>query len=472
MYGLISRRWIPPVLALAIAGCAVGPNYKRPALELPNQFRSEPAASTNSFADLPWWSVFKDPILQELIRVAWTNNYDVRIAATRVEQARANWQQNRALFFPQLNYNGVASRGKNVINNNAFANGVTEGYFVGDLGASWEIDLWGRIRRLSESARAQFLASEEARHDVQVSLVAQLAQNYFQLLALDQEVQIARQTSNSFGESLTIFSERLAQGVASKLETSAAEAAEASAAATVPDLERQIAFEENQISVLLGRNPGPIGRNRDMLEEPLPPQVPAGLPSALLERRPDIREAEDNLRSANAQVGVAVADFFPRITLTGLLGAVSPELSSITGNGASAWSLGAGLTGPLFQGGALRAQYRRALAQREQARLQYQQTLLNALQEVADQLVARQRYAEQRVEQARAVQAYEVAVQVARQRYVAGNASYYEVLQEQQELFPAQNTLVEVELNQLLAVVQLYRALGGGYTVGQTNLAR
>jgi multidrug efflux system outer membrane protein len=452
------------LLLLLLAGCAVGPNYKRPPLDVPANFRHEPAAAaTNSLADLPWWSVFKDATLQDLIRAALTNNYDLRIAVARVEQARAILAENRSLFFPQLNYAGVASRGKNVIDNNPFANGATEGYYVGDLQAYWEIDLWGQIRRLNESARAQLFASQEARRDIMVSLVSQVAQAYFQLLALDQELDIARRTTNSFGESLTIFSERLTGGVASKLETSAAEAALASAAATVPDLERQIDFQENQINLLLGRNPGPVPRSHALLQEHFPPEVPVGLPSALLERRPDIREAEQSLRSANAQVGVAVADYFPQISLTGLLGAVSPELSAITGGSANAWSLAASVTGPLFRAGQLSAERRRALALREAARLRYQETVLNAFREVSDNLFARQKFADQQVQQQRAVQAYEVAVQVAKERYVAGRASYYEVLQEQQLLFPAQNTLVQVELDQLLAVVQLYRALGGGY---------
>jgi multidrug efflux system outer membrane protein len=450
---------------LLLASCAVGPSYKRPALSVPPNFRSAPAqAPTNSFADLAWWAVFKDDRLQDLVRAALTNNYDLRVAVARVDQARAVLAENRAAFFPQLNYNGTAARGKNVANGAAvFNHGSIGDNLLADGSASWELDLWGRIRRLNESARAQFFASQEARRDVMVSLVSQVAQAYFQLLALDRDLEIAASTTNSFGESLTIFSERLQGGVASKLETSAAEAAMASAAATVPDLDRQIELQENLINFLLARNPGPVPRSQLLLREQLLPEVPAGLPSALLERRPDIRQAEQSLRSANAQVGVAVADFFPRLSLTGLFGQVSPELSAFTGGGANAWSIGANLTGPLFQGGFLVGQYHQALALREESRLRYQQTVLASFQEVSNDLIARRKFAEQRVEQARAVQAYEVAVQVSKDRYVAGKASYYEVLQEQQLLFPAQNALVQVELNQLVAMVQLYRDLGGGY---------
>jgi len=452
-------------LLLLITSCAVGPNYRRPPLDVPGNFRNAPPqAQTNSFADMAWWAVFKDDKLQELVRVALTNNFDVRIAMARVVEARAVLAENRAAFFPQVTYDGTAARGKNVANGAAvFNHGATGDNLLADASASWELDLWGRIRRLNESARAQYFASQEARRDVMVSLISQVAQAYFQLLALDRELEIAKSTTNSFGESLTIFSERLQGGIASKLESSAAEAALASAAATVPDLERQSELQENQINLLLGRNPGPVERSQVLLHEQIFPDVPAGLPSALLERRPDIREAEQTLRSFNAQVGVAVADFFPRLSLTGLFGQVSPELSAFTGGGANVWSIGANLTGPLFQGGLLVGQYHQALAQREEYTLRYKQAVLTSFQEVSNDLVARQKFADQRVQQVRAVQAYEVAVQVSKDRYVAGKASYYEVLQEQQLLFPAQNSLVQVELNQLLAMVQLYRDLGGGY---------
>ena len=272
-----------------------------------------------------------------------------------------------------------------------------------------------------------------------------------------------RDTTNSFGQSLKLFSERLRGGVSSKLETAAAEAAQASAAATVPELEWQIVVEENQIRILLGMNPGPIIRRKKLLEELLPPEVPPGLPSALLERRPDIRQAEQLIRSANAQIGVAKADFYPRFSLTALFGQVSPELSTFTSSAANAWSLAANLAGPIFEGGLLKGQYRQARAAREEAALQYQSVVLNAFQEVSNALTAREQLARERIEQARSVKAYEEAVQVANERYTAGHANYYELLQEQQLLFPAENALTQTELNQLLATVQLYRALGGGW---------
>ncbi len=314
-----------------LPGCAVGPNYKRPAVNTPETFRGETRSSTNSFADLPWWQVFHDEQLQWLIREALTNNYDLRIAVSRMEQARAQAAEARSQLFPQIDYGAAAGGGKNAgANNQPSPTGVEGTVFAGDVQAAWEIDLWGRIRRQTEAAQAQYFASQEARRDVTISLIAQVAQDYFQLLALDRQLQIAYDSTNSFAESLKIFNQRLRGGVASKLETASAEALLDAAAATVPDLEQQIASQENQLNVLLGRNPGAIERTNLSLDAESSPDVPAGLPSALLERRPDIREAEQQLRAANAQVGVAKANFFPQLDLTGMFGRVSPELATIT----------------------------------------------------------------------------------------------------------------------------------------------
>jgi outer membrane protein, multidrug efflux system len=449
---------------LLLAGCTMGPNYQRPPAAAPPTFRGETHASTNSLADLPWWQVFHDDNLQALIHAALTNNYDLRLAVTRVEQARQVAAQTRAQFFPQLSYGASAAGGKNIGPGGVAIPGQKEGgLYQGQLSASWDIDLWGRIRRLNESARAQFFATEEARRNVTISVLAQVASDYFQLLSLDRQLGIARAATNSFGQSLKLFNQRLQGGVASKLETSSAEALLDSAAATIPDLNRQIAAVENQLSILLGVSPSAIPRAGSSLEEQLPPPVPAGLPSALLERRPDIRQAEQLLRSANAQVGVAKADFFPQLNLTGLLGQVGTNLSSITSGNGFAWAAAAQLTGPIFQGGRLKAQYRQAKAARDQAALQYQTTVLNALQEVSSALIAREQLAEARVQQARAVAAYEEAYRIARDRYQRGQSSYYEVLQEQQLLFPAERTLAQTRFSQLAAIVQLYLALGGGW---------
>lgn len=451
-------------LSLLLAGCAMGPNYKRPEVSAPPTFRGDNASQTNSLGDLPWWELFRDPTLRQLIRTSLTNNFDIRIAAARVEQARAVWSENRAGFFPAVGYQGAVGGGRNVqggVPANIEGKSGAGYEFSGNV--SWELDIWGKIRRLNESARALYFSTVEARNDVMTSLIATVASDYFQLLAYDQELKIARDTTNSFSQSLKIFADRQRGGISSKLETAAAEAEEASAAATVPELEREIEFEENQLRILLGMNPGPILARAKLLEEVLPPDVPPGLPSSLLERRPDIREAEQQVRSANAQIGVARANYFPQLNLTGLLGDASAGLTGFTTGNADAWELAANLAGPVFEGGLLKAQYQQARAAWQQTVLQYQSTVINAFAEVSDALSARAHLARERVEQQRAVNAYETAVEVANQRYAAGQANYYELLQEQQLLFPAENALTQTELNQLLAIVQLYRALGGGW---------
>ena len=450
---------------ILVGGCAVGPDYKRPATTPPSEFRGAEGAASQSLGDLPWWQLFKDPALQGLIRTALTNNYDLRAAAARVEQARSVLAENRSLFFPQVTYQAGAGAGRNVAAGSPSPTGGPPGHafdFAGNV--SWEIDLWGRIRRLNESARARFFATEEARRDVTVSLVAGVAEAYFQLLALDDELAIAQETTNNFRQSLKVFSERLQGGVASKLETAAAQAELSSAAATIPELRRQIIVQEDQISILLGHNPGPIVRAQASLQDASLPEVPPGLPSALLERRPDIRQAEELMRAANAQIGAAKANFYPQLNLTGLLGQVSPEVSALTSGGANAWEVAAGLTGPIFQGGLRKAQLRQARAAWEEARWQYLSTLLRAFGEVSDALAAREQLSLELAEQSRAVAAYEESTQVASQRYRGGQASYYELLQEQRLLFPARNALTQTRLNQLLATVQLYKSLGGGWS--------
>jgi outer membrane protein, multidrug efflux system len=461
--------WV--LLVFCVSGCALGPNYKRPAIDAPENYRSAiTPVEQGSLADLPWWQIFKDETLQRLITEALQNNYDLRVAVTRVEQARQIAFQARGQFFPQIAYDGIVAKGKNsFLTTPSPSGGRTDDSAILDLNVFWEMDFWGRIRRLNEAARAQYLATDEGRRSVVVSLVSAVAQAYFELLELDLELDIAKRNTKSFEDTLKIFTQRLEGGVASKLETSSAEALVGTAAATIPDLERQIVLKENQINVLLGRNPGPVERNATLLEQASPPEIPAGLPSALLERRPDIRQAEQNLRTANAQIGVAMANFFPKIGLTTLVGQVSPELSAFTAGTANLWAVAGTMTGPLFQGGTLVAQYRQAKAVWEDAKLSYELTALNAFQEVSNALISRQKLTATRAQQARAVKAYDEAVQVAMKRYVSGKASYYEVLQNQQNLFPAENTLARTELNQLLAIVQLYKALGGGWQEYETT---
>ena len=306
-----------------------------------------------------------------------------------MEQARQIAAQARAQFFPQVGYDASVGRGKNsFLATPSPARGETGNSALFDLNVFWEIDFWGRIRRLNEAARAQFLATEEGRRGVIISLVSSVAQAYFELLQLDLQLEIAKRYTKVFEETHKLFSQRYEGGTGSRLETSSSEGLLASVAANIPEFERQIALKENQINVLLGRNPGPVERNALLLQQSVPPEVPAGLPSALLERRPDIREAEQNLRAANAQVGVSVANFFPRIGLTTLFGKVSPELSAATLGTSNMWAVAGGLSGPIFQGGALVAQYRQSKAACDEARLQYEQTALNAFQEVANSLVS------------------------------------------------------------------------------------
>jgi multidrug efflux system outer membrane protein len=461
----MNLRLLPGFFCLVLAaGCAVGPAFKSPDPHPPAAFRGAEGAGTNSLGDLPWWALFQDPALQVLIRSALTNNYDLRVAAARVEESRALLAQSRSVFYPQVTYQGSSGAAKNVVGGVPYDIGGGAGKGNDLAGSvSWEIDFWGRIRRLNESARAQYLATGEARRDVTISLVSGVAQSYFQLLALDDELVIAEDATNSFAQSLKLFNQRLQGGVSSRLETAAAEAAMASAAAAIPELRRQIVLQENQLRVLLGLNPGPVPRRPLALREQTLPEVPPGLPSALLERRPDIRRATQLMRAANAQVGLATANFYPHITLTGLFGEVSSELVPFTSGAVSAWALAGNLAGPVFQGGLLRAQLRQARAAWDEARLQYYSTVLNAFREVSDALVSCQELARERREQGRAVAAYQEAVQVANQRYHAGRANYYELLQEQQQLFPAQTALTQTLLNQLLSTVQLYKALGGGW---------
>jgi len=369
-----------------------------------------------------------------------------------------------------VNYSVGASNGKNeFLGSVAPGLGTTQGAFLAAASVAWEPDIWGRIRRLNESARAQYLSTEEARRGVMLSLTSDVAQAYFELLGLELQLQIAKETTASFADTLKLFTQRYEGGVASKLDTSRAEAAEAAAAAAVPEYERQIAIKENQISILLGQNPGPINHTAQLLDEIVPPDIPVGLPSALLERRPDVLSAEQQVRSANAQIGVATAAFFPQLGLTALLGQASTPLSQITSGQANVWSIAANFAGPIYQGGQLRAQKRQTVAAWEQSKLQYEQAALNAFSDVANALISRTKFEAIRAEQARSVAAYQEAVKISLQRYQAGKASYFEVLDAQLQLYPEENSLAQTELNRRLVIVQLYLALGGGWSVSDTD---
>ena len=465
------RRMIAVLAATAtLAGCAVGPDYKRPTLTPPDTFRGQTQPDAKSLADLPWWDVFDDPALRGLIQEAIAGNYNLRIAAARVAQARAQAGIARAAYFPMIGYQGNVQRSKEFeaflgISGDQIPNGGASNLFLGALTASWEIDVWGQIRRSNEAALAQLLATEDGQRAIFLSLVSDVAQNYFDLVELDQRLEISRQSTQAYQGIYDLFRDRLEYGVVSQLQTSRAEGSLASAAATIPEVQAQIAAKENQISTLLGRNPGPIPRGTPLFSQKAVPTVPTGLPSELLERRPDLRKAEQQLVAANAQIGVAKADFFPKLSLTGFLGKASPELSMITAGSSTIWAIAAGLAGPIFQGGRILENYRATLAVWEQAKWQYEQTVITAFQEVASNLDALDRLAGAETEQARAVAALEKSVQLATDRYLYGLASYYEVLEAQNRLFPAQNAQASIRLNRLTAYVQLYKALGGGWNV-------
>lgn len=464
----LNLRTIIPVLSLTLAlvlwgGCAMGPNYKRPTVDTPGNYRFANTQTGTSLGDLQWRQVFTDPLLQTLIATALTNNYDIKQAAARVEQARNAAIVARAGLLPQVGYGGDIGRGKNSLFNSPILNTGTASSVLVNVNAFWEIDFWGRIRRLSEAARAQYLATDEARRAVTISQVSEIAIAYYQLLDLDQELDIQRQATNAYAGSYRIFNDRLINGVASKLETDRAQAAFADAASTIPQLEIQVAQTEDRINLLIGRNPGPV--ERSSLTNLAQPQIdiPAGLPSDLLRRRPDVKASEQQLVAANANIGANFANFFPRIGLTTFLGRASPALSDFTSGSGNFWNVGATLTGPIFQGGQLKAQYRASKAAFDEAKSAYEQSVNTAFQEVSDALISRQKLAEARVWDDQEVVALASSVGLATDRYMNGKSSYFEVLEAQQQLYPAQRAQVQTQAGEWITVVQLYQALGGGW---------
>ncbi len=448
-------------------GCALGPNYKRPPIPTPEQYRDvQTPVSDVSLADKPWWDIVQDDDLKALIDEALKNSPNAIVAAQRVEQYRAQAGISRSYLFPQVD--GAfdwSKRGKESSYVNGGAEPADKELYTAQFTLAWEIDLWGRLRRLNESGRAEYLASEEARRGVMLSLVADVATAYFELCQLDAELAIAKNTTKSFEETYQLFDRKLQGGAASALQTSSAEGALGSVAAQVPDLEATIVEKENTLCVLVGRPPGPIKRGKLPTTIDLPLDVPAGLPSALLERRPDVRGAEYALVAYNANVGAALASMFPTISLTGLLGGISPEVNELFGSG-KRWSVSAGLFQPLFHGGALYYQYEAAKALYGQALAQYEQAVNNAFAEVSTRLVANVKLAEAEKQQRRSVDAYQQAVDLANLRYNSGLSSYFEVLYAMEKLYPAQQLLATYEFRRLQNYAQLYKALGGGW---QTN---
>jgi multidrug efflux system outer membrane protein len=449
-------------LIVLLAGCTVGPNYHRPNVTVPDHYYGAPA---NATAEADWADLFHDPVLKALVDEAVNNGFDARIAAARVEQARARYGIAGSQRYPNIGYQGVYEYG----HTSTFASpsDTTGGILIANVNVGWEADLWGRIRRLNEAARADYLATEEARCGVLLSLVSEVAAAYFDLRELDAELEIAKHTTGALQSTAELFRKRAEGGTASGLDTSRAEALLATESALIPLIERAIVAKENQITFLLGRVPGPVQRGLALDQQPVPPTVPAGLPSALLLRRPDIRQAEQELIAANANIGVAQAAFYPTLSLTGLLGGQSPELASLLGSGHN-WSIGASLLGPIFNGGRLRSQRQLAVAQFDEARVAYEREITSALGEVSTDLVANEKLAEAETQRSRAVESDREAVRLATLRYDSGFSAYFEVLDAQEQLFTAETSLAQVRRDRLVALVDLYRALGGNWTATQT----
>ena len=448
-----------------VAGCSVGPNYHRPVVQAPTAYRDlsetqQVQAQAASYADLPWWQVFQDPQLQELIRTALKQNYDLQLATERINAARAQVAISRSHLFPQVQGNSDFSGGKE-------HNFQTKSNFLTlTADAAFQLDFFGRLRRATEASRAELLATEDARQTVVLTLVSDVASDYFALLQLDLQLQITRETVKTQEDSVKLTNLRVEHGVATRLDVLQAQQVLDSANAQIPDLERRIAQEENAISILLGNYPQAVPRRRPLVEQSLPPEVPPGIPSSLIERRPDIREAEQILVAANAEIGVAKAQFFPQISLNGSGGGSfgrSSAFSSLMSSQVGIWSYGAQVSQPVFTGGALRGNLRVAKSQHQQALISYRQTIQRAFGDVSDALIGYEKFHQVRVRQEDTVKDLQESVRLSDMRYKGGTTTYLEVLDGQRSLFSAELTLAEARGTEYQSLVQLYRALGGGW---------
>jgi outer membrane protein, multidrug efflux system len=450
--------------ALLLGACAVGPRYERPALDVPAAYRGQdetPGRESNaSIATLAWWEIYRDPVLQDLLRVALEQNRDVRIAAARVAEARAQAGVARLARFPQIDAAASAERGRQAING-VYATGTR---YAAGIDVSFEVDFWRRLASLSDAARADLLATEMARENVRASLVGDVATAYFDLLSLDQQLRITERTVATRQTFYELTRSKFERGAASGLEVARAQATLALARAAVPDLRRQVQQTENQLQLLLGRNPGSIVREPLALESlPQPSEIPAGLPSSLLERRPDLRQAEAQLEGATARVRAARADLFPTIALTGSYGAQSLALADLFTGPARVWSFGLALLQPIINANRNGYLVDAAEARSQQALLQYEQAVAGAFREVSDALIARHDYAEAQLAQAEQVQALRDASYRVHRRYDVGLSSYFEVIDADRDLFAAELLLVGAYRNTQVALVDLYKALGGGW---------
>ena len=459
-------------LLILAAGCAVGPDYKRPVSDTPVDYRramsdTNAPAGTNSFADLGWWETFNDPQLTAYLAEALTNSWDIKIAAARVLQAEAAARITRSQFMPTINAGGdIVTARSSKRGPTPIPSGVNAQEEYGDVFLSmpaYELDLWGRIRRANEGARAQLLATVEAERTVRQTLVTAVATAYLELLELDLELEIARRTYIARTNSYELTSSRQIGGVSSLQDVYQAQILVSTAEASIADIHRRVEQQENLLSILLGRNPGDIQRGDSLVSQTLRAEVPPGLPASLIDRRPDLRAAEQLLVAANADIGQAKAAFFPQVTLTGFAGFQSVALSDLFTGAARTWQFGPAVTLPLFTGGRLRGNLKLAQARFQESLALYQQTVQGAFREVSDGLIAYQRTREFRVKQQERTQAHRDATGLANVRYEGGVTSYLEVLYNEQELFDAELGLAQARRNEFLSVIQLYRALGGGW---------
>jgi multidrug efflux system outer membrane protein len=473
-------RLAPLALLLALPACKVGPDYARPDIDAPAAWRkppppvpADPAVVTDA-ANTAWWQQFNDPVLDSLVAEALAGNLDIRIAAARVDQFIGQLGATRSQMFPQIGY------GANASSLQASRLGVpplppgadpTFPLYEGALSASWQIDLFGRIRRQTEAAQAQVYATEQAQRGVILTLVSNVATSYIALRALDRQLEIAKATAANFEKTAHIFDLRFNQGVVSKTEVMQIRSQVQQARAAIPAFEQAIAAQENLLSILLGRNPGPIPRGLT-IDQLAVPQVPANLPSTLLERRPDVLQAEQNLVAANANVGAARALYYPNISLTGILGTVTTDFSRLFSPDATAWSLGASLTGPIFTSGAIRSQNRAADAVREQALFGYRLTILNAFRETNDALIGTVTKADEVREQQGRVDALGEFARLASLRFDNGMTSYIDVLIAENELFLAELTATRLKAERQAQVINVYRAMGGGWVDIAATTAR
>ena len=453
-------------VACALAGCMMGPDYKRPDVDTPQAYRVEvksPADLINS----AWWEQFEDPVLNELIKTALAENKDVRIAASRVEEFLGRYGVTRSQLFPQVATQfGAGSQRISTVTQPALASTQSNTFdsYSLDLGMSWEIDLWGKLRRATEAARAELLATEQARQTVILSLTSGVAISYVTLIDLDRQLVIAKSTADSRGEFFRIIKLRFEGGVVSEVELNQARSDYEFALSTVPVIEKQMAQQENALSVLLGRNPGPIARDRT-LDKLVLPQVPADLPSSLLERRPDIRLSEQLMVAANARIGIAKAQFFPTISLTAILGTASSALGNLFKGASQTWSYGGTVTQPIFTGGNLISQLRVAESQQKTALLQYQKSIQTAFQEVNDSLIDQTKTREQLAAQARQVDSLRNYARLARLRYDNGFTSYLEVTDAETKLFNAELQYAQSQGQLFFALINVYKSMGGGWVV-------